>query len=467
MKLVYYALTAGALVEAGRSGAKRAPWKNAIKGKFSKKRTNNQEKFLCRDSNDTFFSHGNYDIEEYNRTIDAKLAAFAETLADETPIEEHCEKALQSEICVNFNQQSMEEIEAKFSSEFPRGSDCGDKAAKWINQMTLCQVCEDVLSTEEIVLESAQRNLNDDESLDFNGNLADSLMQTIPDFALAAFKRSGDSASEADAKVSDLNQDKESVSDNQISMMENADVDGLESAGKSAAGIQSISSAKSFFKKISKACWNVVYSGGPEYCKDLMPRFPRITLKRDHPNYIAMVRLKDNCILMHSIIKGTRCFCRYLVWGCPDFRSVKRCDGKWQNRHGSKSEIKICWYFSNLKNGVTRTKNRPLNPTCTTIKIPHEALFEKQPCPFKGRRIRKRRCPSWKPKRNYSECLEARIWHCNNSGKKRWLINKCIRNCKNADVHDTREWCVAVMSMIRWAYEGEMKKEKAQLEAAK
>jgi len=473
MKLVYYTLACVALVEAG--GGRKAPWKKRFKGKYTKKRTQNQEEFLCKDSNDTFFSHGKYDLEEYNATIDAKLAAYAETLADETPIEQHCEKALQSEICVNFNEQSLEEIQAKFDSEFPRGSDCGDKAAKWINQMTLCQVCEDVLKTEEIVLESAQRNLQDDDSLGFNENLADSLMQTIPGFAEAAQQRSGVSKQKAKEIVGDLNNYKQDKNEHQLSMFEKANATSLADAGKSAAGIQTIEDTKKFFRKISKACWNVVVSGGPEYCKDLMPKFPKLTIRISHPNYQAVVKLKNNCILMHAIIKGTRCFCRYLIWGCPEFRSVKRCDVKtWQRKHGSTSEIKTCWYFSNLKNALTKCGNsknkncaRPLNPTCTTIKIPHEQLFEEKKCPYKGKKTRKRKCPKWKPRRDYSDCLGARIWHCNNKGiKKGWLVMRCVRNCKRADVHDTREWCLAVMVEVRWDSEKVMAKDKAQIEAA-
>lgn len=454
MKLVYYALTVGAIasVEARRRGV---TWSRARKT-FYKKRTENQDSFLCKTEHDSFFNKGPFDLEEYNKTIDEKLAAYAETLADETSIDDHCVQALESDICVQFNELSLEEIEARFASEFPKGSDCGEKAAKWINQITLCQTCTNILeeaAVEEGMAELANRNIANEE-VDIIDSWSHVMISNVPDPEKmgATLKAHGMTASEYSQIVDPLTSDSKNITENEDKMNAMVQDNGVmfQEAMKSVEGIQSIQSTKSFFRKLGRAVWNVVVSGGPEYCKDMLPKFPKITLPKSHTNYPTVEKLKNNCVLMHSIIKGTKCFCGYVLWGCDEFKSVDRCNAQWQRKTASNTEKKYCWYFSNLKGGIYKPQRKPMNPTCHTFNIPVDMLFEKKRCPFKNRKIRRKRCPKWKPRRTYAECREAREWYCSNHTKKTWLVRRCHRNMNAESVEKARDWCDAQIPTVLW-----------------
>lgn len=378
MKLVYCCLFLGALVDAKKTskGRKGASWKTAIQARP----ISNQNQYLCKERRDSFFSHGKVDLEKYQQTIDPKLQAYAEILNNETPIEEHCLQALDNQICTQFNDMSLEQIREVFETEFPRGSDCGSKAAEWINQLTFCQLCVDILdevNLEENIQHLANRNIQNGESESLNfESWGDSLMVSINN---KGSNLRGISDEEYDKIIEPLHagdvlDQKESISEMVFNGTEITDIT------RSVAGIQSIASQKQFFRQVGKAVWNVIVSGGPEYCKDMIPNFPKISLPQNHPNYPIIQKLNQNCILMHSIIKGTRCFCLYLLWGCSNFRQVKRCDvNSWQKKHGSTAERKYCWYFSNLKGGIHKPKDKPMNPTCTTIHLPVDMLLDKKP----------------------------------------------------------------------------------------
>merc|ERR1712025_480102 len=73
-------------------------------------------------------------------------------------------------------------------------------------------------------------------------------------------------------------------------------------------------------KQASGKVWNVVVSGGPEYCRDMFPKFPRIIhgkMNRGHPNYYAVKDIRDSCVTLLKIIKTVKCVCQYLMWGDP------------------------------------------------------------------------------------------------------------------------------------------------------
>jgi hypothetical protein len=137
--------------------------------------------------------------------------------------------------------------------------------------------------------------------------------------------------------------------------------DGLKGAGKSASG-----KIKIFFSRCTGKVWNIVVSGGPEYCKDMFPKYPRVIhgkMKPGHPNYDAVVEIRDSCQALQNIVKQTRCFCLYVLWGCSTY--PRPCGGSWKQKAASKREATICYYFSNLKGtGVYKPRHRPADTKC-------------------------------------------------------------------------------------------------------
>jgi hypothetical protein len=136
---------------------------------------------------------------------------------------------------------------------------------------------------------------------------------------------------------------------------------GIEQAGKAKKHTLTI-----YFNRCTGKVWNIVVSGGPEYCKDMFPKYPRVIhgkMRPGHPNYDAVVEIRDSCKALENIVKQTRCFCLYVNWGCNEY--PKACGANHKRRVASSSEIKICYYFSNLKGtGVYKPRQKPRDVKC-------------------------------------------------------------------------------------------------------
>jgi hypothetical protein len=122
--------------------------------------------------------------------------------------------------------------------------------------------------------------------------------------------------------------------------------------------------------------WNVIVSGGTEYCKDMMPKFPRMTLPMNHPNWYAVLDIRKHCLMLRSLIANQKHFCIYVIWGDIN-RWPSQSGPNWKKRF-SKESGKVCSYFSNMKgSGVKRPPSPPRNPNSPINKLKKKYTMKK------------------------------------------------------------------------------------------
>lgn len=117
---------------------------------------------------------------------------------------------------------------------------------------------------------------------------------------------------------------------------------------------------KKAFAQTTGGVWNIVVSGGPEYCRDMFPKFPKIVkgkINPSNPNWYMIVKVRNDCVTLLGVIKITRCTCQFLMWGQP---------GKWPGKSKSsfaaqfgKKIGSVCNYFTHLKGGVAKPSKGP------------------------------------------------------------------------------------------------------------
>jgi len=145
-------------------------------------------------------------------------------------------------------------------------------------------------------------------------------------------------------------------------------VDGILEASRSKAMAKQVNKDQDFKKAMADASgdvWNVVVSGGPEYCRDMFPKFPRIIhgkMNRNHPNYYAVKTIRDSCVRLLSIIKSVKCVCQYLMWG-DQYKFPKYARGNHRAKFGQRY-AKVCYYLSMLKGSFKRPATARHDPFC-------------------------------------------------------------------------------------------------------
>ena len=122
---------------------------------------------------------------------------------------------------------------------------------------------------------------------------------------------------------------------------------------------------KKAFAQTTGGVWNIVVSGGPEYCRDMFPKFPKIVkgkINPSNPNWYMIVKVRNDCVTLLGVIKITRCTCQFLMWGQP---------GKWPGKSKSsfaaqfgKKIGSVCNYFTHLKGGVAKPPKQPTLDKC-------------------------------------------------------------------------------------------------------
>jgi len=338
MKLTYFSFAALAAIAQARNGM-------------------NTEKYRC-DSIHVRFKGGHRQItpDEYSKLIDAKVAAYKEARVDS--MDEALQQALDSDVCKNLENESTEAEDEQFLEDsFPTGSDCGKDAAKYLAHLMACETAKAAKPAEndDDIVEGGLRahvgnGLQNKDSTDKDSHLVTALELSISN---------------------DLDEDNELKTAEETLEVCNEDE---EPCGQRSKKPVTMSSIRVWFKQVNSKVWNVVVSGGPEYCKDMLPKYPRISygkMNKKNPNYYMIKEIRDNCVILHGVIKGTKCFCIYVLWGCPEAKkaSVKRCPPSWQRRKASGNEAKYCFYFSNLKGGIYRPRKQPSNPFCKTALV--------------------------------------------------------------------------------------------------
>lgn len=340
MKLSYFSFAALAAIAEARNGM-------------------NTEKYRCDTINVRFKGgHRQISAEKYDEVIAAKVAAYEAKKFDDS--DEALKATLNSEVCLNlFAESTQEQDEQYLEDQFPTGSDCGSKAAEYLGNLMACELAQKALDDEatkdnevgglRAVVNDGFKGQDSDSTHDYLATSVElTVSQTVSDDVNADLKESTDSLEKCD--------DTEKV------------------CGSRSKKPVTMTSIRVWFKQVNSKVWNVVVSGGPEYCKDMLPKYPRITygkMTKKNPNYHMVKEIRDNCIILHGVIKGTKCFCIYVLWGCPEAKkaSVKRCPPSWQRRKASGNEAKYCFYFSNLKGGIYRPKKQPSNPFCKTALV--------------------------------------------------------------------------------------------------
>jgi len=128
---------------------------------------------------------------------------------------------------------------------------------------------------------------------------------------------------------------------------------------------------KRYFAGMTQDIWNIVYSGGPEYCTDMMPRYPKVNfgkMKPGHPNYHSVVAIRDACVALQKLVQQVKCACLYIIWGSRNY--PKPSDKGFRFAHG-KTESHMCWYFSQLKGtGLWKPAKKPVSTQCVNKKKP-------------------------------------------------------------------------------------------------
>jgi hypothetical protein len=147
-----------------------------------------------------------------------------------------------------------------------------------------------------------------------------------------------------------------------------SDEEGLEAGSRSKINVKQVNKDASVvdaFKKATGGVWNVVVSGGPEYCRDMFPRFPRIIkgkINPSHPNWYGIKDVRDNCVCLLNIIKTLKCTCQYLIWGNPN--TFPKISGPAHRDKFGKRYGKVCYYLSMLKGSFQRPKTVRYDPWC-------------------------------------------------------------------------------------------------------
>jgi len=117
------------------------------------------------------------------------------------------------------------------------------------------------------------------------------------------------------------------------------------------------------FAKTTGGVWNIVVSGGPEYCRDMFPKFPKIVkgkINPSNPNWYMIVQVRNNCVTLLGVIKVTRCTCQYLMWGQKyPAKSKAQFAAQFGKKIGS-----VCNYFTHLKGGVAKPPKQPTLEKC-------------------------------------------------------------------------------------------------------
>jgi len=139
---------------------------------------------------------------------------------------------------------------------------------------------------------------------------------------------------------------------------------GMSGAGRNKKFMKQNHEVSDAIGKASGKVWNVVVSGGPEYCKDMFPRFPRILSKKinpSNPNWYMIKDVRDSCVTLLKIIRTVKCVCQYLLW--KPLNWPKMAGGGARNEFGKRTGH-VCYYLSQLKGSFVRPPVVRRDPYC-------------------------------------------------------------------------------------------------------
>lgn len=303
-------------------------------------------------------------------------------------------------------------MEDDMEARFTTGESCGREAEEWANAIISCQLCNSLAD-----LEKKEDDGKNDLSTDIKRtiqNEVDTAEASIADALVASLANRADDENDGQTGLD--------TTQKEVKEEQQAEANAAGGSGRAVGNPTTMYVIKTWFKKVSSGVWNVVVSGGPEYCTDMIPKYPRIKfgkMKPGHPNWYMVQEIRNNCVTLHGVIKNTKCFCVYVLWGCHNWNRVKRCDPSWQRAKASVQERKYCFYFSNLKGGIWKPKRHPTNPLCKSTIAMHSTPKPQAMSYSNNGAINK------KIKTCITNCQRASKYRGNYKGRM-----QCISNCK-------------------------------------
>jgi hypothetical protein len=298
----------------------------------------------CKDSKSfkrVMRSGSNISAKDYDANFDANLHKYLLAKTSNSDASTKCSEMV--ETCnALLDHPDME----AFRSGTGGSSNCGKQADETIDTVLGCYLCEQLKEQEdadEYCIENAQSQACVSRSaMGVN-------CENTPDNLACAYQQQAENTStENDDKADDYE----------------CDSNDMECASRKTS--KSKQQVSIILKRCTGKIWNVVVSGGPEYCRDMLPKYPRVNYGKmtpNNPNYAMVVEIRDACVALGNIVKQTRCFCLYVLWGSSSY--PRPSNGPWKAAKASKKEANVCWYFSNLKGtGVYKPKTRPSDIHC-------------------------------------------------------------------------------------------------------
>lgn len=367
MKLVYVTIAGLALLSTAEAGWRKENRGNKGRGKGGHKKSKGKVSkkghvYGTRDESEIEYKHdlrGNRKACENRKSMLSTIMGNGDTRT-EAELEAAQEKALDhlevikehpsfEEFCARCYEES-DEFAAK---ELPSTTDdnCDRQANRQIMINFLAAACEPITGTKakctghECSGKSNQGNNGNQKGLNFVMN---------PEHGIFSFL--GEEVAEAITNVEEEDEESEEEEEDAVQAI----------GGKSRrAGFQVGADAKVAFSNAVGPVWNCVVSGGPEYCRDMFPNFPKIIkgkINPSNPNWYMIKKIRDSCVKLLEIIRTTKCTCQYLLWGNPV--NWPRVSGTKHRDQAGKRIGQVCHYFSLLKGGCPKPRKMPLGSSC-------------------------------------------------------------------------------------------------------
>lgn len=110
----------------------------------------------------------------------------------------------------------------------------------------------------------------------------------------------------------------------------------------------------------------IVNTGGPNYCKEMMPKFPRLHFGHMGPsdtNWEIMKNVRDACVANLIMIHKMKCLCKFMYWG--EKQSFPNNAPNWFIKKFGSDASDICWYLRDLHAvAYNAPRVRPSSPNC-------------------------------------------------------------------------------------------------------
>jgi len=273
--------------------------------------------------------------------------------------EETCQQASQN--CQKFY---VDDRKALWQELTNGNRNCGNDAHIAVSQMLECALCQAVDSEKSLI-----------DAVASAGNVGSGALNQLK-ADLSRNAEFGDANPFLNAILGiAVEANKNMLPENQPFDSQDADEDVISS---SSGGLRSFGGSDKpydyYYKKTIAQIARVSSSGGPRYCKKMMPHFPRIhfgSVEPDSINWALAKDVRDACVANLVVVHKIKCLCKYMYWG------EKKSWEKMINNNGPKGSPKwfiskfgkdtqhVCAYMRDLLGVASRVpRTRPDSPNC-------------------------------------------------------------------------------------------------------